>query len=137
MVSLSFSLIALAAVAFGVALAFGTRPKQNRQQLPTNMPNPGMPMRTQMVVRIMDKRMVTVNAPQYLDDEYSHSASRQNIYYMTFEAKDGTRAEMEIPEPIFCGCLAGFVGTLTYEMGADGMRFVDFTRDPKYRVKGF
>ena len=43
---------------------------------------------------------------------------------------------MEIPEAIFCGCLAGFVGTLTYEVTESGQRFIDFDRDRRYRVNG-
>lgn len=133
-------MVGVAAV-IGTVLAFASKPKPNGKRIQANIPGnaagTGLPMRSQIVVRILDKRIVTVDTSNNIGIEYSRAASRQNIYYMTFEAKDGTRTEMEIPEAIFCGCLAGFIGTLTYETSADGLRFIDFTRDYHYRVNGF
>ena len=92
--------------------------------------------RIQITVRIVDTRIVSVNTPDNPGAAYSYSAAYQNRYFMTFEAQDGTLAEMEIPEPVFCGNLAGFVGRLSYESDGEHLRFIDFERDMRYRVNG-
>lgn len=124
----------------GTVLAITTNSKrtldQPNPQIPAQRRAPALPQRFRIVVRIVDKRIVSVNTPDNPGTEYSHSAAYQNRYYMTFEAQDGTLAEMEIPEPVFCGNLAGFVGTLSYETDGAHPRFIDFERDMRYRVNG-
>lgn len=139
-VIISLPVIILACSILGVVLAFMTNPKSGRNQARravSQQSRTGLPMYAQIYVRIVDKRIVTVNTPDAPGAEYSISASHQNLYYMTFEAQDGSHTEMEIPEAIFCSCLAGFVGTLIYENTASGQRFIDFIRDMHYHVNGF
>lgn len=138
-VIISLPVIILACSILGVVLAFVTKPKSGRNQARiavSRQSRAALPMYAQIYVRIVDKRIVTVNTPDAPGAEYSISASHHNLYYMTFEAQDGTRTEMCIPEAVFCGCLAGFVGTLRYRNTPEGQQFIDFTRDIRYRVNG-
>ena len=122
----------------GTVLAITTNQKSdtNRSKPQDYSIVPFQVQRIQITVRIVDKRIVSVNTPDNPGAAYSHSAAYQNRYFMTFEAQDGTLAEMEIPEPVFCGNLAGFVGKLSYETDGVHPRFIDFERDLKYRVNG-
>lgn len=125
----------IVSASIGTVLAVFTHPQAKKHNSPL-LPMKSQPQRFRIVVRIIDKRFVTVQTPNNRLAPYSRSAAQDNIYFMTFEAEDGTQTEMEIPEAIFCGCLAGFVGTLTYEVTESGQRFIDFDRDRRYRVNG-
>lgn len=123
--------------AIGTILAVLTHPQAGKGQLRLPLKSKQQtPQRFRIVVRIVDKRFQTVTKLNHSRNAYSNTAGQDIIYYMTFEAQDGTQTEMEIPEAIFCGCLAGFVGSLTYEVSESGLRFIDFDRDRRYRVNG-
>ena len=125
-----------AGIGAGAAILSNQPNPQQPAQLPDLHTQPALRGRIQITVRVVDKRIKTVNSPNNPGAEFSYTAAHENIYYMTFEAQDGTLAEMEIPEAVFCGIVAGFVGTLTYEKTDSGLRFIDFVRDMKYRING-
>ncbi len=122
----------------GGSLAFATKPKpENQNPQPARNASPQTAgRRMQIQVRIADKRIATEDTSYKAEAQYSHAAARTNHYFMTFETPEGARSELEIPEAVYCGCLTGFIGTLTYESGETGLRFIDFARDMKYRVNG-
>lgn len=131
----------LISAAIGSGLAIATRPKQDGQRIGSAVQSakallPEERRRCQATVRIVDKRIATEDTSYTAAAKYSHAARHRNHYFMTFEAQDGSRIEMEIPEAVFCGFLAGFVGILTYETGGGSVQFIDFVRDMKYRVNG-
>ena len=131
----TFGVIAAAA---GAGLAIYTNPDaaQKQQNTLSAQTLPKDYRRVQFIVRIVDKRIRTVDNSSEPGAKYSYVAACRNLYFMTFETQDGTRTELEIPEAVFCGNLAGFIGTLTCGSGPEGLRFIDFTRDLKYRVNG-
>lgn len=121
----------------GASMAFATNPKRGSKADPAStLPPQSAGRRCQTEVRIADKRITTEDTSDSFEAQYSHTAARTNHYYMTFEAPDGSRIELEIPEAVYCGCLVGFIGTLTYTSGTEGMHFIDFVRNMKYRING-
>ena len=140
----SITIFVIGAILLGGGLAIATRPKTDGTDKLTELlfPNESQQKkRCQATVRIIDKRIVTEDTSYTAAANYSRAAGHQNHYFMTFEAQDGSHTEMEIPEAVFCGNVAGFVGTLTYDTLISGERetrlsFVDFVRDRRYRVNG-
>ena len=123
----------------GTSLAFATKPKPEADpRLPAGSAARSIKggSRSQLSVRIADKRILTEDTSYKAAAKYSHAAARENHYYMTFETPDGTRTELEIPEIVYCNQLIGFIGTLTYTSCDGKMYFIDFVRDTKYRING-